>query len=164
MNKHNVCDGVFINEYLLLINASDLWMHDFWWWWIIGDVLHNANMMPWYVYLDADNLWRCGLYANFDEWCWCFCCVVLLSSHIHCIGNDGLLCQATMGFMPSVPNYGQSDGYHMHNIVVSHGVSYVYVWVVWRWVLIDGRCWIAMIYDALFGDDLYDEHEMNMTW
>src|ERR1051325_1168347 len=30
-------------------------------------------------------------------------------------------------FMPSVPNYGQSDGYHMHNIVVSHGVGYVYV-------------------------------------
>ena len=67
-------------------------------------------------------------------------------------------------FMPSVPNYGQSDGYHMHNIVVSHGVGYVYVWVVWRWVLIDEWCWIAMIYDALFGDDLCDEHEMNITW
>ena len=67
-------------------------------------------------------------------------------------------------FMPSVPNHGQSDGYHMHNIVVSHGVGCVYVWVVWRWVLIDGWCWIAMIYDALFGDDLYDEHEMNMNW
>jgi hypothetical protein len=31
-----------------------------------------------------------------------------------------------MGFMPCVPNYGQSDGYHMHNIVESHGVHYVY--------------------------------------
>src|ERR1051325_10238630 len=30
-------------------------------------------------------------------------------------------------FMPSVPIYGQSDDYHMHNIVVSHGVGYVYV-------------------------------------
>ena len=30
--------------------------------------------------------------------------------------------------------------------------------------LIDEWCWIAMIYDALFGDDLYDEHEMNMNW
>src|ERR1051325_1250542 len=38
-----------------------------------------------------------------------------------------ILCQATIGFMPSVPKYGQSDGYHMHNIVVSHGVGYVYV-------------------------------------
>ena len=99
------------------------------------------------------------------------CCVVLLSSHIHFISEEGfyakrwwLLCRAKIGFMPSVPNYGQSDGYHMHNIVVSHGVGYVYVWVVWRWVLIDGWCWIAMIYDALFGDDLYDEHEINMTW
>ena len=63
-----------------------------------------------------------------------FVMLFLLSSHIHCIGDEGfyvkrrgLLCQATMGFMPSVPNYGQSDGYHMHNIVVSHGVVYVYV-------------------------------------
>ena len=30
-------------------------------------------------------------------------------------------------FMPSVPIYEQSNGYHMHNIVVSHGVGYVYV-------------------------------------
>ena len=95
----------------------------------------------------------------------------LLLSHIHCIGDKGfyairrwLLCRAMMGFMPNVHIYGQSDGYHMHNIVVSHGVGYVYVWVVWRWVLIDEWCWIAMIYDALFGDDLYDEHEMNMNW
>ena len=79
------------------------------------------------------------------------CCVVLLSSHIHCISEEGfyakrrgfyakrwwLLCRAKIGFMPSVPNYGQSDGYHMHNIVVSHGVGYVYVWVVWRWVFVD---------------------------
>ena len=82
------------------------------------------------------------------------CCVVLLSSHIHCIGDEGfyakrrgLLCQATMGFMPSVPNFGQSDGYHMHNIVVSHGVGYVYVWVVCRWVLINE-------YNDEFCDDL----------
>ena len=53
-------------------------------------------------------------------------------------------------FMPNVPNYGQSDGYHMHNIVVSHGVSYVYVWVFWRWVLFDGLWRIAMLYDTLF--------------
>src|ERR1051325_5641830 len=81
-----------------------------------------------------------------DDDVFVLCC--LLSSHIHCIGDDGLLCQATgllcqvtrllcqvtrllcqatMSFMPSVPNHGQSDGYHMHNIVVSHGVGYVYV-------------------------------------
>ena len=29
--------------------------------------------------------------------------------------------------------------------------------------LIDGLCGIAMICDLLFGDDLYDEHEMNMN-
>ena len=66
----------------------------------------------------------------------CCCVVLIIESHtLH--WRRGLLCQATMGFMPNVPNYGQSDGYHMHNIVVSHGVGYVYVLFVWRWVLID---------------------------
>ena len=154
------CDDISLctwwcDDYIDVVNKCfrfvNVW---FWWWWIICDVLHNANMMRWYIYLDVDKVWRCGLYANFDERWWCFCCVVLLSSHIHCIGDEGfyakrrgllcqatrLLCQATMGFIPSVPNHAQSDGYHMHNIVVSHGVGYVYVWVVWRWVLIDGWC------------------------
>ena len=34
---------------------------------LFGDVLYNANMIRWYIYLDVDKLWRCGLYANFDE-------------------------------------------------------------------------------------------------
>ena len=41
--------------------------------------------------------------------------------------SDEAFMPSDEAFMPSVPNYGQSDGYHMHNIVVSHGVSYVYV-------------------------------------
>ena len=41
--------------------------------------------------------------------------------------SDEAFMPSDEAFMPSVPNYGQSDGYHMHNIVVSHGVGYVYV-------------------------------------
>ena len=62
----------------------------------------------------------------------CCCVVFIIESHtLH--RRQGSLCQATRAFMPSdkafmpsVPIYGQSDGYHMHNIVVSHGVHYVY--------------------------------------
>ena len=152
-----ICDAmiyVFVHDdvmiiLMLLINASDLWMHDFWWWWIIGDVLHNANMMRWYIYLVLDKLWRCGLYANFDERRWFFC-VVLFYCRVTYIALATMGFYATRrwafmpsdeAFMPSVPIYGQSDGYHMHNIVVSHGVGYVYVWVVWRWVF----NWLTLI-------------------
>ena len=86
------------------------------------------------IVMSDDDMLLCGLYVL---------------SHIHFISEEGfyakrwwLLCRAKLGFMPSVPNYGQSDGYHMHNIVVSHGVhyvyfgvGYVYVRVVYHWVL-----------------------------
>ena len=67
--------------------------------------------------------------------------------------SDGLLCQAKIGFMPSVPNYGQSEGYHMHNIVVSHGVGYVYVELFGVEFLIDEWRWIAMN----INDDVCDD-------
>ena len=57
---------------------------------------------------------------------YCRVTYIALATRTFMPSDDGLLCQAKMGFMPSVPNYGQSDGYHMHNIVVSHGVGYVY--------------------------------------
>src|ERR1051325_12251545 len=67
-----------------------------------------------------------------DDDVFVLCCFIIESHTLH--KRRGLLCQAKrllcrakIGFMPSVPNYGQSDGYHMHNIVVSHGVGYVYV-------------------------------------
>src|ERR1051325_3753095 len=79
-----------------------------------------------------------AMWALCQFWCammmllFCRVCDVVLSSHIHCIGDEGfyakrrgLLCQSDDGLYANVPNYGQSDGYHMHNIVVSHGVGYV---------------------------------------
>src|ERR1044072_2019948 len=60
-----------------------------------------------------------------DDGVFVVCCFIVESHTLH--KRRVLLCRAMMGFMPSVPNYGQSDGYHMHNIVVSHGVGYVYV-------------------------------------
>ena len=145
------CDDYIdvINKCFRFVNA---W---FWWWWIICDVLHNANIMRWYIYLDLDKLWWCGLYANFDKRRWCFCVVLfIVESHtLHWrrwafmpsdeafMPSDEAFMPSDEAFMPSVPNYGQSDGYHMHNIVVSHGVGYVYVWVVWRWVF----NWLTMI-------------------
>ena len=120
-------------------------------------------------------IWRRGFYTNFDVRWWCFVvsclwCRVVESHTLH--WRRGLLCQATRAFMPkrrwafmpNVPNYGQSDGYHMHNIVVSHGVGYVYFWVFWRWVLFHGLLWIAMIYDTLFCDDFCVEHKVIMMW
>ena len=148
MIKYDVCDGLFI------MNT---------WWYT----------MRWYVYLDVDKYGDVGFIPNFDVRWWCFVvsclwCRVVESHTLH--WRRGLLCQATRAFMPkrrwdfmpNVPNYGQSDGYHMHNIVVSHRVGYVYVWVFWHWVLFHGLWWIAMIYDTLFCDDFCVEHKVNM--
>ena len=57
------------------------------------------------------------------------CCrvtYIALATRAFMPSDEGFYAKATMSFMPNVPNYGQSDGYHMHNIVVSHGVGYVY--------------------------------------
>ena len=56
---------------------------------LFGDVLHNANMMRWYIYLDVDNYGDVGfmpiLMSDDDVLVMLF----LLSSHIHCIGDEG---------------------------------------------------------------------------
>ena len=140
-----ICECMTFDEFIGDVCIMQLWCDDIFilFWMNYGDV----GFVP--IWMSDDVV---------------LCCVVLLSSHIHCISEEGfyakrrgfyakrwwLLCRAKIGFMPSVPNYGQSDGYHMHNIVVSHGVGCVYVWVVWRWVLlIDEWYWIAMIYDMM---------------
>ena len=70
-----------------------------------------------------------------DDDVFVLCCFIVESHTLHC--RRWAFMPSDEAFMPSVPNYGQSDGYHMHHIVVSHGVGYVYVWTVWCWVLID---------------------------
>ena len=69
-----------------------------------------------------------------DDVLLCRVCDVMLLSHIHCIGDEGfyakrrgLLCQSDDGLLCRMSLImDKSDGYHMHNIVVSHGVGYVY--------------------------------------
>src|ERR1051325_2192387 len=73
-----------------------------------------------------------------DDGVFVLCCFIVESHTLHWqrwafMPSDEAFMPSDEAFMPSVPNYGQSDEYHMHNIVVSHGVGYVYVW---RWVLI----------------------------
>ena len=67
-----------------------------------------------------------------DDDVFVLCCFIVQSHTLHWrrwafMPSDETFMPSDEAFMPSVPNYGQSDGYHMHNIVVSHGVGYVYV-------------------------------------
>ena len=85
-----------------------------------------------------------------------FCCFIVESHTLH--WRRWAFMPRDEAFMPSVPNYGLSDGYHMHNIVVSHGVGYVYVWVVWRWVfnwLTMMNCLVMFCIMQIWCDDIF---------
>ena len=131
---------------------------------------HPLTDMPW---LDTDDMFIL-MWINMETralcqfWCamMMFCCVVFVMSCCRvtyiALATRAFMPKRRWAFMPNVPNYGQSGGYHMYNIVVYHGVDYVYFWVFWRWVLFHGLWWIAMIYDTLFCDDFCVEHKVNM--
>ena len=136
MIKYDVCDSLF--KWML----DDMRCDDMF-------ILMWINIATWAL---------CQFWCAMMMFFLCRVCDVVLSSHIHCIGDEGfyakrrgLSCQSDDGLLCRMSLImDKSDGYHMHNIVVSHGVGYVYFWVFWRWVLFDGLWRIAMLYDTLF--------------